>query len=77
MNNIWSQICISFTGSPPYEGFLGIIICHSLLYFAILTYINKCPAPTSKKKTNIRSGLRIFFGFTVYPSVIFTLNYFH
>ncbi len=30
---------ISFTGSPPYENFWGII-CHSLLYFAIFTYIN-------------------------------------
>ncbi len=39
LNNFWSQIFINFTGSPLYEDFLGII-CHSLLYFAILTYIN-------------------------------------
>ncbi len=30
---------ISFTASPLYEDFLGII-CHNWLYFAILTYIN-------------------------------------
>ncbi len=28
-----------FTDSPLYEEFLGVM-CHSLLYFAILTYIN-------------------------------------
>jgi len=38
-NNFWSQIFIHFTGSPQYEEFQGII-CHSLLYFAILTYMN-------------------------------------
>ncbi len=30
---------IHFTGSPLYESFLGIM-CHSLLYFVILTNIN-------------------------------------
>ncbi len=34
--NFWSQIFLNFTGSPLYEEFLGII-CHSLLYFSILT----------------------------------------
>ncbi len=31
---------INFTGSPLYEEFLGQI-CHGLLYFAILIYINE------------------------------------
>jgi len=39
VNNFQSQTFITFTGSPLYEEFLGII-CHSLLYFAI-TYINE------------------------------------
>ncbi len=39
LNNFWPQICINSTGSPLYEECLGTI-CHSLLYFAILTYIN-------------------------------------
>ncbi len=34
------KLFISFTGSPVYEEFLAIK-CHSFLYFAILTYINK------------------------------------
>ncbi len=38
--NFWSQIFINFTDSPLYEEFLGIM-CHNLLYFAILTYINE------------------------------------
>ncbi len=33
------NVLISFTGSSLYEECLGMI-CHSLLYFAILTYIN-------------------------------------
>ncbi len=40
LNNFWFQIFINFIGSPLYEEFLEII-CHSLLYFAILTYINE------------------------------------
>ncbi len=40
LNNFWSQIFINFTGSPLYEECLGIV-CHSSLYFAILTYINE------------------------------------
>ncbi len=36
LNHFWSQMFISFTGSPVYEEYLGII-SHSLLYFAILT----------------------------------------
>ncbi len=40
LNNFWFQIFINFIGSPLYEEFLDII-CHGLLYFAILTYINE------------------------------------
>ncbi len=41
LNNFWSQFfLINFTGSPLYEEFLGKI-CHILLYFATLTYINE------------------------------------
>ncbi len=39
---------ISFTGSPLYEEFLGTI-CYSLLYFAILTYINELLARFHKR----------------------------
>ncbi len=40
LNNFWFQICINFIGSPLYKEFL-VIIWLSLLYFAILTYINE------------------------------------
>ncbi len=40
LNNFWFQIFTNFIGNPLYEEFLDII-CHSLLYFAILTYINE------------------------------------
>ncbi len=40
LNNFWSPIFINFTGSPLYEEFWSIIY-HSLLYFAILIYINE------------------------------------
>ncbi len=38
--NFWSQMLINITGSPLYEEVLGII-CHSLLYFAILTCVDE------------------------------------
>ncbi len=50
-NNFWSQIFISFTGSPLYEAFWGIM-CHSLLYFPILTYINYSVLHPLVKKQN-------------------------
>ncbi len=64
---IFSPKCIiNFTGSTLYEEFL-CIMRHSLLYFAILPYINELwrPAPNSKKILII-SGVWIIFGLTIY-----------
>jgi len=36
----WYKIFINFTGDPLYDEFLDII-CHRLIYFAILTYIDE------------------------------------
>jgi len=40
LNDFWSRIFISSSGSPLYEEYVGMI-CHSSLYLAILTYINE------------------------------------
>ncbi len=65
LNNFCSQFFINFTGSLLYV--CPHIICHSLFYFAIHTYINElqCPAPTSKNISQIISGSCIIFGLTV------------
>jgi len=39
LKNFWSQIFKNVTGCPMYEDFWSIL-CHSLLYFAMVTYIN-------------------------------------
>ncbi len=40
LNHFWFQIFTNVVGSPLREEVLGII-CHNLLYFAILTYIKE------------------------------------
>ncbi len=64
VNNFWSQIFISFTGSPLYEEFWGIT-CHSLLYFAILSYINDYSVLHPLVKKYKKLYLVLIFGLTV------------